>query len=119
MTVLKSDGIAHLLSHPYLLACAVDEFELTFRKENGQRNTRETATCSEVENLSARLKMDHLGDGQRVEHMVLVKLVDILARDNVDLGVPITIECVEGFELATLRLCQFREILDDKFCCHN
>ena len=119
LTVLEADGLADFLRHADLLTRTVDEFELALGEEDGQGNAWETAARAEVEDACAWTKADDLGNGQGVEYVVLVKLVDVLTRDDVDLRVPVTVEGVELFELLTLRVCQFREITEDEFCCHG
>ena len=118
LAVFQSDGLRHLLSHTDFLACAVYEFELAFREEDGQRNTRESATSAKVQNLSAWSEVDHLGDGQRVENMVLVQIVDVLARYNVNLSVPLTIERIKSIKLSLLFLRQLGEIFQYDVGCH-
>ena len=102
VAVLEADGLADFLGDADLLARAVDEFELAFGVEDGEGDARETAASAEVENLGARAESADLGDGQRVEHMVLVDVVDVFAGDDVDLGVPVAVECVEGLKLPLL-----------------
>ena len=101
-TILQSDSVANLLSHAYLLARSVNQLKIAFGKENGQRNTWETATRTEVQNLGAWGKLNHLADGQRVQHVVFVQVVDVLARNDVYLGVPVTIQSVERSKLLLL-----------------
>ena len=79
MTVGKTDGAAHLLSDTYFLACAVDEFEFYLRKEDGEGDARKTTTRAEIEYTGARTEVDDLSDGEGVEHVVLIEVVDILA----------------------------------------
>ena len=118
LAVLQSDGIRHLLCHTNLFARAVDEFEVTLRKHNSQGNTRKTATSTKVENLRTRTEVNHLGNSQRVKHVVLVEVVDILARNHVDLRVPVTIKGVEGVKLSLLLLAQLWKIFQNNLCCH-
>ena len=115
MAVLQTDGLTDFLCHSDLLARAVDEFELTVGEENGQRNARETTSSAEIEDLTARTETDHLGNGHRMEHMVLVEVIDILARDDVDLVVPIAIEGLEGVYLTVLLGRQVGEVFADEW----
>ena len=115
MAVLQSDGIAHLLGHADFLARTVDELELTVGKENGQGDTGEATACTEVENLAAGTETDYLGNCHRVKHMVLVKMVDVLAGDDVDLLVPVTIEGFEVVYLLTLPGCKVGEVFADEW----
>jgi hypothetical protein len=100
--VLKADDITNLLSHANLLARAVDKFKLTLGEEYREGNTRESASCAEVENTGAGAEVDNLGNGQRVEHMMLVELVDILSRNDINLSVPIAIEFAKSGKLLQL-----------------
>ena len=45
----------------------------------------EATARTEVEDVRARLEADHLGNAERVEYMVLIECIDILAGDDVDL----------------------------------
>ena len=78
LAVLQSDGIRHLLCHSDFLACAVYQFEVALGKEDGEGNTRETSACAEVKDFRTWSEVHHLGNGQRVEHVVLIEVVDIL-----------------------------------------
>ena len=118
LAVLQPDGLCHLLCHPDLLARTVDELEVALREHDGQGNTRKAAPRAKVEDLRTWTEVHHLCDGQRVEHMVLVEVVDVFARDHVDLRIPVTIEGVEGVELPLLLLTQLGEIFLDDGCCH-
>ena len=80
---------------------------------------RESAAGAEVEDARAGTETDGLGDGQRVEHVVLVELVDVLAGDDVDLRVPVVVEGVEGLELLLLLLRQPCKVLMDEFRVHS
>ena len=64
MTVLQTDGVAHLLGHTDLLARTVDEFEPTVWEEDGQGDAGEPTACAEVEDLGTGTETDRLGDGQ-------------------------------------------------------
>ena len=77
--ILQANGLRHLGGYENLLACAIDELEATLREHDGKGNARETATRTKVENLRAWLEACELGNGQRVQHMVLIEVVDVLA----------------------------------------
>ena len=97
--ILQSDGITHFLCDTNLLARTVNQLKAALRKHDSQGNTRKTATRTKIENLRTRGKAIVTRDGQRVEHMVKIQLIDILARNDIDLGIPVAIE---GIELAKL-----------------
>ena len=97
-----------------LLAYAIHEEELTLGEEDRQRDPREAAPCAEVEDTRAGLEADHLCDAQRVQDVMLVEGVDVLAGDDVDLGVPVAVEGIQSSELALLLLSELGEILQDK-----
>ena len=77
--VLQPDGRRHLVAYAYLLGCAVYEFELTLRKHDGQRYAREASSAAEVHNPGALAEVDGLGNGKRVQHVVFVQVVYVLA----------------------------------------
>ena len=52
-TFFQSDGGCHFVHHLYLLACAVDEFELHVGEHYGERYARKAAAGAEVEHLAA------------------------------------------------------------------
>ena len=108
--ILQADGRSNLCGHAYLLADAVHQVELHFGEEDGEWDTGESAACTEVHDGSARCKLGVLGDAQRVQHVVLVQVGDVLARDDVNLRVPIQVEVVQGRKLAVLLLAQIREV---------
>ena len=84
--------------------------ELDFGKENGEGNARKTATGADIHDVGAGTKGDDFGNTQGVEHMVWVEVVDVFARNDVDLGVPIAIEGIEGGKLALLLLSELGKI---------
>ena len=83
-------------------------------EEDRQRNGREAAAAPHVEHPGTRGEGADLGDGERVQHVPQVKLVEILARDHVDLGVPVGVQCVQRFELPALRAGQVGEVFVDQ-----
>ena len=100
--VLQSDGLSHLLCHTHLLAYAVNQMKFHIGKQYGQRNAGKTTACAQVHHSSARTETDHLSDAQGMEHMMLVKVFDVLATDDVDLAVPVGVKGVELSELLLL-----------------
>ena len=84
-------------------------------KEDRQRHRREAAAAPHVEDTGAGIERTDLGNGERMQHMAQVELVEILARDDVDLGVPVGVEAVQGGELLPLQFRQAGEIFVDKF----
>ena len=119
LAVAESDGLTDLLGDADLFARAVDKFETAVGEEDGQGDAGEAAACAEVEDLGAGTEADDLGDGQRVEHVVEVEAVDVLAGDDVDLGVPVAVEVVEGLKLPLLLLCEVGEVFQDDVGCHD
>jgi len=115
VTVLQTDSIAHLLSHTDFLASAVDELELALRKEDGERHTRESTACAEVENLGAWLEADKTTYSQRVEHVVFIEIIDILSGYDVNLLIPFMIERIELFKLRILLVGELGKILFNQF----
>jgi len=115
VTVFQADSVAHLLSHANLLARTVDKLEVALRKENGEGHARKTTTCAEVEDMRAWLEADETTNGQRMEHMVFVEIIDILARDDINLLIPFMIQRIEGFKLRILLIGELGKILFNQF----
>jgi hypothetical protein len=118
MTVSKANGLTYLLGHADFLARTVDEVELTIREENGEGDAGESATRAEVEDTGAWTETDHLGDGERVKHMVLIELVDVLAGYDVDLSVPFVVKGVKGLYLFPLTVAEVRKVMLYDICLH-
>ena len=57
--------------------------------------------------------MNHFGYTQRVKHMMRIEIIDVLTGNDVDFGIPITIEGIKLFELRKLLLTQMGEIFAD------
>ncbi len=115
LAVLQSDGITHFLGYTDLLACTIDQLELTIGEEDGQRNAGKTSAGAEIENLGAGTETDDLGNRHRVKHMVFVEVVDVLTGDDVDLLVPIAIKGVKGLYLLTLLRRQVGKVFTDEW----
>ena len=113
VAVVETDGTTHLLGNTDLLARTVDELEAALGEEDGQGHTGKTTTGAEVEDAGAGTETQDLGDGQGVEYVVLVEIVDVLTRDDVDLFIPLPVKSIKGIELALLPFCQPREIFAD------
>ncbi len=99
-------GMYDFVTDAYLLAYAVDEVKMYVGVHDGKWYTGKPAAASEVHDAAARHEANEPGYGKRVQDMVLVEVVDILAGDDVDPGVPVTIECVQLTKLCNL---QWRE----------
>src|SRR5574344_835092 len=93
--VFKVDSIGNFCGNPNFLSCTIDEFEMCLRKENCQRNTRKASSCTEIENFCSRFKGDGFGNGQGMEYVVLVEVVDVLSTDDVDFRIPIAVEGIK------------------------
>ena len=91
LEILQIDGRSHLVADSDFLARSIYQFELAFREEDSERNARETSAAAEIENLRARTEMDGLGYCQRMEHVVLVQIIDVLAADDIDFAVPVAV----------------------------
>lgn len=91
LEILQIDGRSHLVADSDFLARSIYQLELAFREKNGERNARETSAAAEIENLRARTEMDGFGYCQRMEHVVLVQIIDVLAADDIDLAVPVAV----------------------------
>ena len=100
--VLQPKGFGHSSCDLDLLANTIDQQELAFGEENRQRDAGETTARAEVEDMCPRLETYHLCDAQRVEDVVLVEGIDVLARDDIDLRIPVAIEGVKLGEVLYL-----------------
>ena len=109
------ERIGHGLCHFNFLTDGVEQMELDFGKENGEGNARKAATGADIHDVGAGTKGDDFGNTQGVEHMVWVEIVDVFARNDVDLGVPIAIEGIEGGKLALLLLSELGKIAKELF----
>ena len=111
--ILQFKGLDDLFANTNLLADGIDEVELRFWKHDGKGNAWEAAACAEVHDTGVRLEADEFGYSKGVQDVVLVEVVDVLARDDVYLAVPVVIERIEGSELLLLPLGKGREILSN------
>ena len=111
LDVLQADAFGYGAGYLDFLADAVHQVEPAFRAENGQWDAGKSAACAYVHDGGAGAETNHLGDAQTVQHVVGVEIVDVLAGDDVDLGIPFSIERIEGFELLFLRLGEFGEVV--------
>ena len=114
LAVLQTDGLTNFLCHPDFLARAVDQLELAAWKQNGQGDSREAATRAEIKDTGARLETDDLGYRHRVEHVMLVEMVDVFSGDDIDLVVPVAIEGIERLYLTALLRRQVLEVFTDQ-----
>ena len=119
MAVAEADGLAHLLCHTDLLACAVDKLELAVREEYGEGDAWEASSCTEVENTGARTETDDFGYGEGVKYMVLIELVDVLAGYDVDFRIPFVVKCVKCLYLLLLTGGEVGEVFEDDVCWHG
>ena len=112
--VRQPKGFGHSSCDLDLLTYTIDQQELTFGEENSQRNTGKPSARAEVEDACPRLEAYHLSDAQRVEDVVLVEGIDVLARDDVDLRIPVTIEGIKLGEVGYLLGGELREVVGDE-----
>ena len=91
----EAESLRNALYDLDFLADRVHGREMRLGEEDRQRNGREAAAAPHVEHPRSRGEGADLGDGERVQHVPQVKLVEILARDHVDLGVPVGVQCVQ------------------------
>ena len=76
--------------------------ELALGEHYGKGDAGKAAAGAKVHNLGSGLEVDDLGNAKRVEDVVLIEVVNVLAGDDVDFGVPIVIQLVELLELGGL-----------------
>ena len=115
--VLQADGRGYLGGHTHFLPDAIHQVEFHLGEEDGKGNARESASRTEVHNGGARCELGIFGDAQRVEHVMLVQVGDVLARNHVDFRVPIHIEVIQRGKLRTLGLREGWEVFQYQF--HN
>ena len=87
--------------------------KLDFGKENGERYAGKTAAGADVHHVSAGTEADDFGNAQGVEHVMRVEIVDVLAGDDVDLRIPVTVEGVELGEVLDLLGGELGEVASD------
>ena len=73
------------------------------------------ASAADVENARPGVERADLGNSQRVEHVTQVQLVEILARDDVDLRVPVGVKVVQRRKPLPLAVGEFGEIFENQF----
>lgn len=100
--IVESDGLGHGRGHLDFFADTVYEMEAASGPQDGERYAGETAPGAEVEDCRAVGGRYKLAYRQRVEDMVDVEIVYILARDDIYLAVPVGIERAEGGQLLSL-----------------
>ena len=103
-------ALAHPAHHGYLLANGVRRRKARLGEHDGQRHAREAAAAPHVEDARARFEAAHFGYGQRVEQVRQVELVEVLARDDVDLRIPVGVKAVKRFVLRALPFGQVGKI---------
>ena len=108
--VLQADGRGYLRGHTHFLPDAVHQVELHLGEEYGQGDAGESASSAQVHDGGAGHELGVLGDAERMEHMMLVEVGDVLAGNHVYLRVPVRVEVVQRCKLLALRLCQVREV---------
>ena len=89
---------------------------MAFGKQDGQGNAWETAARAHVHQGGAGTEANDFRYAQRMEHVVGVEVVDVLARDNVNLGIPFPIQGIELFKLAALFGREVRKMVEDDLC---
>ena len=117
--VLQPDALGHGRCHLDFLADTINEVEMAFGEEDGQGNTRETAACTHVHDGGPWAEANDLGNTERVEDMVRIEVVNILARNHVYLGVPVAVQGIKPLKLPALFVRQIWEVVKDKLGCGN
>lgn len=96
-----------------LLGYRVHGREPRLGEEYGQRYARETAAAADIDDARPRIETADAGNGQRMEYVAYVELVEVLARNDVDFRVPVGVQGSEGFELLLLPLGQVGEVFQN------
>lgn len=100
--VVQLNGFSHSLSHLQFLPDAVNQMETRIWEKYSQRNARESATAPQVEDMRVGAELYHLCDGQGMKHMMQVEVLDVLARNDINLSVPVRVQSIECLELTPL-----------------
>ena len=108
--ILQPYSVSHLLCHSHLLACPVDKPESCLWEHYRERYAGEPSAASEIKHSRAGPETQGLGYGERVKDMVLVEIVNILARDDIYLRVPVMVESVELSKLPLLLVGEVFEV---------
>ena len=108
--ICKTEGLHDLVAYANLLTNRIDKMEMNVGEHNRQRNAREATACAEVHDPCVWTEIDNLCYAKRMEDVVLIEVVNILAGDDVNLGIPIVIERIEGYESFTLLGCEVWEV---------
>ena len=91
--------------------------EMRVGEQNCQWYGREASTSAQVQHFCSWRKLNESRDGQRVQDMVDLKIINVLARYDINLGIPLRIECEQRLKLLPLRWRQLIEIMVD--CLHD
>ena len=91
VAVFQANGLGHFCHHMDFLACAVDKLELAFWEHNGQRDARESAAGTEVQNGGSCFEAQALGNGQRVQYVVFVEVLDVFPGNDINFLVPVLV----------------------------
>ena len=98
----QPDGFGYGLRHADFFAYTVNEVKLHVGPQDGQRYARKPSPGAEVENGRACARGHEFAYRQRVEDVAGIDVVDVLARNDVDAGVPLRVERPEGGKLLAL-----------------
>ena len=87
--ILETNLGCNILSYTYLLADAVYECETALGEQDGQGYAGQSAACADIGQTGSGGKLYYLGYGHGMEYVMLVKIVNILAGNDVYLAVPV------------------------------
>ena len=108
--ICKTEGLHDLIAYANLLTNRIDKMEMNVGKHNRQRNARESASRPEVHDPCVWTEIDNFSYAKRMEDVVLIEAVHVLAGDDVDAGVPVQIQRLHGAEAVQLLRRQVREL---------
>ena len=118
--VLQLQLLGHVLHHLDFLPYRVDKIKLGIGEHDGQGDAGEPAAGTHIEYLGHGFERLHLGDGKAVKDMVLVEVVHVFARDDIDFGVPVLIQRQKGGKLFLLPLGELWEVfVYQLYACHR
>ena len=90
LEILQIDCRSHLVADSDFLARSIYQLELAFQGRGWRAECLKTSAAAEIENR-ARTEMDGFCYCQRMEHVVLVQIIDVLAADDIDFAVPVAV----------------------------
>ena len=110
--VWELNGFRYAARHQGFLADGIAQGEPRLREQDGQRDAGETPSRSQIKDVRAAgpptvkerglLLLQVPGDGQRMQDVVGIQIVNVFAGNHIDFFVPLAIQAVQGGKLFLL-----------------